>query len=153
MKLKHWPRSMWGPQAFLDDNTCELLASIGPVESESYLSSILEASWEWWDKHGNELFMFLQSLDIPALPQTSRGTKRLPAQLEDLRSLTSGGIHESASVSKRARTAATSAQSVATTSTIAPTAPRTRRTREQAPMEFAPSLYDNFWSSLSNTTK
>lgn len=150
MKAKHWPRSMWGPQAILDDNTCELLASIGQVESKIFLSSILEASWEWWDKLGDELFTLLHSLDIPSLPKTSRGTKRPPSTLaHDPSTSTSDDISASTStVSKRARMAATPAQP-----TTAPSTSRTRRTREQAPMEFAPTLYDNFFSSLTNTPK
>jgi hypothetical protein len=79
MKAKHWPNtSMWGPQAILNDNTCELLASIGPVESKAFLASVFKASWAWWDKLGDELFSFLCNLDIPPLPQTLRGTKQQP---------------------------------------------------------------------------
>ncbi|KAF8973654.1 P-loop containing nucleoside triphosphate hydrolase protein [Flammula alnicola] len=65
IKAKNWPCSMWGPQAILDDNTCELLASLGPVESEEFLSSVLKAGWAWWDTLGTELFSFLHGLDIP----------------------------------------------------------------------------------------
>lgn len=69
---------MWGPQAILVDNACELLASIRPVESEAFLSSVLKASWEWWEKLGAELFSFLRDLDIPPLPQTHEAPNDVP---------------------------------------------------------------------------
>ncbi|PPQ92834.1 hypothetical protein CVT25_004322 [Psilocybe cyanescens] len=105
MKAKYWAHGLWGPQAILNDDTCEALASIGPIESMELLSSILKPGWEWWDKLGMELFIFLQSLDIPPLPK--RGVKRRPGKesAENLAPGPSTSAHSSPS--KRARAGAT----------------------------------------------
>jgi hypothetical protein len=164
IKAKHWPCSMWGSQAILDDNTCEFLASVGPVESEVFLSSVLKSSWQWWDKLGTELFSFLHDLNIPPLPQTSRasrGTKRHPPtsdSAQNPRQSTPSQIQGPGSPSKRARhTAANLNLALSTNSapTLAPTlaGSHTRRTRDLVLLEFAPTLYDGFWSSFSNTAK
>ncbi|KAF8952569.1 P-loop containing nucleoside triphosphate hydrolase protein [Flammula alnicola] len=157
MKRKYWPRSLWGPQSILDNGTCELLASIGPVESESFLSSVLKASWEWWDKLSTELFSFLQALDIPPFPQSSRGTKRHPpTSLQDLHRDQVPGPLASAiqtSPSKRARTTVDSEPATSGSTQTAPAAPRRRRTKEVAPLEFMPTGYDDFFSQFNSKAK
>jgi hypothetical protein len=125
VKAKHWPRSMWGPQAILDDNTCELLASIALVKSKAFLSLALKASWVWWDKLGAELFFCVISTFLPSL--------KLPKAPNDLQQL---------------RTATDSASTSAQT---APAGSRTQRARALPPLEFAPTLYDSFWSSFKTT--
>jgi hypothetical protein len=79
MKAKYWPHSfkLWGPQAILNDDTCELLSSVGPVDSPEFLSSLLKEGWEWWDKLGTELYALMHYLAISPLPtKASRGVKR-----------------------------------------------------------------------------
>jgi hypothetical protein len=157
MKAKYWPRSLWGPQAILSDDSCELLSSVGPVDSISFLSSVLKEGWEWWDKLGSELYVFMDSLDIPPLPtKASRGVKRRPVQCID-----DHIVPGPSATTKRARTGATQAnQSVlpgsSTPSILNQTSsarPRKGRRQEPAPLVFPPSLYEGFFSQLANTPK
>ena len=156
MKAKYWPCTLWGPQAVLSDDSCELLSSVGPIESITFLSSVLKEGWEWWDNLGSELYVFMNSLPIPPLPtKTSRGVKRHPIQQTD--------VPGPSTSSKRARTTITQAnpsQSVLpvslTPSTLTQTSsarPRKGRRQEPAPLVFPPSLYEGFFSQLANTTK
>ncbi|KAF8154043.1 P-loop containing nucleoside triphosphate hydrolase protein [Crassisporium funariophilum] len=126
VKAKHWPWSTWCAQAILDDNACELLASVGPFETQAFLLSVFGAGWEWWNKLGTDLFSFLHNLDIPPLPKRhSRGKKR------------------HLSPSKRAQTAKAS--------TSAST--QRRRTKEVEPLVFAPMKYDGFFAQLGSLSK
>jgi hypothetical protein len=144
MKAKYWPRSLWGPQAILNDDLCELLSSIGPVNTHEFLAAVLKESWEWWDKLGAELYTLLSSLAIPPLPtQHSRGVKRRPILETEDSTLPSAS--ESSPMKRSRRTRATLPLSVAPTSSAA-TAPRRRRVKEVAPLEFPPTLYDDFFA-------
>ena len=154
MKAKYWPCTLWGPQAILSDDSCELLSSVGPIESITFLSSVLKEGWEWWDNLGSELYVFMNSLPIPPLPtKTSRGVKRHPIQQTD--------VPGPSTSNKRARTTVTQAnQSVlpvsSTPSTLTRTSsarPRKGRRQEPAPLVFPPSLYEGFFSQLANTPK
>ncbi|KAJ7289062.1 hypothetical protein C8J57DRAFT_1627387 [Mycena rebaudengoi] len=68
IKKMHHPGSIFAPHAILDDATCELLTSIGPVETIETLKQLLESSWSLWDQYGARLFTYMHNLDIPALP-------------------------------------------------------------------------------------
>lgn len=154
MKAKYWPRSLWGPQAILNDDACELLSSVGPVDSVAFLSSVLKEGWEWWDKLGSELYAFMHSLTIPPLPmKASRGVKRRPVQETD-----DHPVPGPSTSTKRARTGATQPnQSVlpaSSNSTQTSSArPRKGRRQDPAPLAFPPSLYEGFFSQLANTPK
>ncbi|KAJ7482618.1 P-loop containing nucleoside triphosphate hydrolase protein, partial [Mycena latifolia] len=68
IKKMHYPRSPIAPHALLDDSTCELLASVIPIESIDMLKQLLESSWSWWEEFGARLYAYLHNLDIPPLP-------------------------------------------------------------------------------------
>ncbi|KAJ7125766.1 hypothetical protein C8R43DRAFT_898148, partial [Mycena crocata] len=67
IKNMHYSHAIFAPNAILDDATCELLASIGPVASIEPLKQLLESSWSRWEELGNRLFAYMKSLDIPSL--------------------------------------------------------------------------------------
>ncbi|KAJ7486592.1 P-loop containing nucleoside triphosphate hydrolase protein [Mycena latifolia] len=72
-----YPHALFRPQAILDDDTCEILAALGPIGSVDQLFQHL-SGWARWDKLGTSLFTFMTALDIPPfqpLP-SSRGRKR-----------------------------------------------------------------------------
>jgi len=155
MKAKYWPRTLWGPQAILNDDTCELLSSVGPVDSVTFLLSVLKEGWGWWDKLGSELYTFMQSLVVPPLPaKASRGVKRRPVQEND-----DHAIPGPSTSAKRARTGATQAnQSVlpvssapSNSSQTSSARPRKGRRQEPAPLAFPPSLYEDFFAQLTDT--
>ncbi|KAK7052472.1 hypothetical protein R3P38DRAFT_2860529 [Favolaschia claudopus] len=64
----HFPRSLFAPHALLDDSTCDLLASVGPIESLDMLKQLLESGWSHWERFGNHLYVYLHNLNIPPLP-------------------------------------------------------------------------------------
>ncbi|KAJ7125752.1 P-loop containing nucleoside triphosphate hydrolase protein [Mycena crocata] len=66
IKNMHYSHAIFAPNAILDDATCELLASIGPVASIEPLKQLLESSWSRWEELGNRLFAYMKSLDIPS---------------------------------------------------------------------------------------
>ncbi|KAJ7191550.1 P-loop containing nucleoside triphosphate hydrolase protein [Mycena pura] len=68
MKKMHYPRSVFAPHALLDDATCELLASVGPIESLKMLQQLLEPGWTLWKEFGTRLYVYLHDLAIPPLP-------------------------------------------------------------------------------------
>ncbi|PPQ84997.1 hypothetical protein CVT26_007520 [Gymnopilus dilepis] len=45
MKAKYWGGQSWGAQAILSDDNCELLPSVGPINSEAFLASVLKDGW------------------------------------------------------------------------------------------------------------
>ncbi|KAJ7679244.1 P-loop containing nucleoside triphosphate hydrolase protein [Mycena polygramma] len=65
IKQMHYRRSLFAPHAILDDATCELLSSVGPIETLDMLKQLLESSWVHWEKFGLQLY-------IPAVPQAPR---------------------------------------------------------------------------------
>ena len=71
IKQTSYPRTLWGPQAILDEDTCELLSSVGPITSKEHLASLIKTSWARWDKLGHQLFTFLHALPIPPLISTT----------------------------------------------------------------------------------
>ncbi|KAF8174075.1 P-loop containing nucleoside triphosphate hydrolase protein [Pholiota molesta] len=163
MKTTYWPRGLWAPQGILNDETCELLSSIGPVESQEALALVLEGSWEWWDKLGSELYSFLHSCEIPSLPpRVSRGVKRHPLQEDQ----GCGPSTSESSPTKRSRTSnqtsnppalsqpiflAPSALSSASNTVQAIGSSRRRRGKEAVTVSFPPSSYDTFFSQLSTS--
>ncbi|KJA19733.1 hypothetical protein HYPSUDRAFT_44016 [Hypholoma sublateritium FD-334 SS-4] len=75
---------MWGPQAILDSANCELLSSVGPIETVEDLSLLLKNNWARWDALGGRLFDMLSALDIPKLitPPKLTSSKRTAATAE-----------------------------------------------------------------------
>ncbi|KAJ6469073.1 P-loop containing nucleoside triphosphate hydrolase protein [Mycena vitilis] len=68
IKKMHYPRSLFAAHALLDDSTCELLSSVGPIESLDMLRQLLESGWSHWENLGNKLYVYLHGLDIPPVP-------------------------------------------------------------------------------------
>ncbi|KAJ7654570.1 P-loop containing nucleoside triphosphate hydrolase protein [Mycena polygramma] len=68
IKRMDYPHALFAPHAILDDANCELLVSIGPVNSIDVLRQLLQSSWSRWDDLGNRLFVYMKGLEIPALP-------------------------------------------------------------------------------------
>ncbi|KAJ7753252.1 P-loop containing nucleoside triphosphate hydrolase protein [Mycena metata] len=64
----HYPGRYFAANAILDDATCELLASVGPIDDLDMLHQLLASSWSRWDDLGDRLYAYLHGLDIPALP-------------------------------------------------------------------------------------
>lgn len=77
IKRELYSKALWAPQAILDDTTCELLSSIGPVTSEEQLEKILKTGWARWEKLGHRLFEFMVTLDIPPIPIKTRAKPSL----------------------------------------------------------------------------
>ncbi|KAJ7170034.1 hypothetical protein C8R46DRAFT_1266200 [Mycena filopes] len=68
IKKMHFPRSLLAPHAFLDEAACELLASVGPIESLDMLKQLLASGWSFWDEFGSRLYVYLHAMDIPPVP-------------------------------------------------------------------------------------
>ncbi|KAF8205370.1 P-loop containing nucleoside triphosphate hydrolase protein [Mycena galopus ATCC 62051] len=79
IKKMHFPHAMFAPHTILNDDTCETLASIGPIENISKLQQQLQLCWSRWDEFGVHLFVFMKGLDIPALPPPPARKKAPPA--------------------------------------------------------------------------
>jgi hypothetical protein len=58
---------VWAPQAILDNATCKLLASVGPINTLVQLKQLICSTWHRWEQHSTELFELLLSLNIPPL--------------------------------------------------------------------------------------
>ncbi|KIY43270.1 P-loop containing nucleoside triphosphate hydrolase protein [Fistulina hepatica ATCC 64428] len=72
---------MFAEDAFLRDDTIELLASVGPINDDAAvvprLRTLLESQWAWYSRYGEELFNLLGTLDIVTVSKPSRrGEKR-----------------------------------------------------------------------------
>ncbi|KAJ6543665.1 hypothetical protein B0H10DRAFT_2388101, partial [Mycena sp. CBHHK59/15] len=59
IKKMHFARSVFAPHALLDDATCELLASVRPIESLEMLQQLLEPGWSHWEEFGKRLYVYL----------------------------------------------------------------------------------------------
>lgn len=79
MKRERYRSALWGPQALLDDDTCELLSSVGPFEDHSKLETLLKSRWSRWNELGEVLFNHLHALHIPPLPPPKRRARQGPA--------------------------------------------------------------------------
>ncbi|RDB14985.1 putative ATP-dependent DNA helicase RecQ [Hypsizygus marmoreus] len=83
VKKTRYPAAMFAPHAILDDKACDLLASIGPVETRQQLEPVL-LGWARWEELGDDLFHTMNKLVIPSLAPKKRGTaakKHLAAEL------------------------------------------------------------------------
>ncbi|KAF7352556.1 ATP-dependent DNA helicase Q-like 3 [Mycena venus] len=68
VKKMDYPNSIFAAHAILDDATCELLSSIGPVDDIVTLEQLLKSSWSRWAELGNRLYVYMRGLKIPPLP-------------------------------------------------------------------------------------
>lgn len=100
VKREHYRSALWGPQALLDDETCELLSSVGPFDDQRKLQTLLQSRWSRWDELGQCLFDHLHALDIPPLPAPKRRIRHAPDQHTGLLSPNS---HYQPSAAKRIR--------------------------------------------------
>jgi hypothetical protein len=78
IKRQHYPKAVWAPQAILDNGTCELLASVGPITTMACLAQLIQSTWHRWEKHSGDLFKLLLTLNIPPLqvPAKTASNKR-----------------------------------------------------------------------------
>ncbi|KAJ7463672.1 hypothetical protein FB451DRAFT_1340978 [Mycena latifolia] len=83
IKKEKYPRALFSPLAILDDDACERLSSIGPIQSLEQLAQHL-GGWARWDTLGVSLFQFMSGLDIPELVPLTR--KRCSKQARTRRS-------------------------------------------------------------------
>ncbi len=125
IKRELYPLAMWGPQAILDSANCELLSSVGPIETIETLSSLLKNNWARWDVLGGRLFEMLSALDIPKLATAPKLTS-------------SKRTAESAELESRGTEPSTN------------TAPKRRRPGPTENTPFPVSAYDTFFSSSSS---
>lgn len=72
VKRQFYPRALWAPHAILDDATCELLSSVGPIKTHERLASILKSGWARWDELGEGLFQMISKLEIPPVSATTK---------------------------------------------------------------------------------
>lgn len=77
-KRKHYPNSIFSPQAILSDTACTLLASIGPITSKARLQDVLMPSWQRWDTLADELYLMLSALNPPSEPAPISNTPFKP---------------------------------------------------------------------------
>jgi hypothetical protein len=74
VKRQFYPRALWAPHAILDDATCELLSSVGPIKTHERLALILKSGWARWDELGEHLFQMISELEIPPVSATTKRT-------------------------------------------------------------------------------
>lgn len=72
VKRQFYPRALWAPHAILDDATCELLSSVGPIKTHERLASIFKSGWARWDELGEGLFQMISKLEIPPVSATTK---------------------------------------------------------------------------------
>lgn len=108
MKTKYYPKAVWSPYAILDNETIELLASVGPIKTKTLLATLLNDSWARWDLLGDELFNFLHNLDIPPLQKKPRKRTQSLAAPTQSSSIAATAAVTAAPPAKRARTAVSS---------------------------------------------
>jgi hypothetical protein len=93
MKKQHYPYAVFAPHALLDDATCEVLASIGPLEDIATLKQLLGTSWYRWDELGDSLFTLMRSLDIAPLPPPPPRAKKATAPAQKAPTAISNAPH------------------------------------------------------------
>src|SRR5882762_2379275 len=76
IKRQYYPRAVWAPQAILDNATCELLASVGPIDTLTCLEQLTRLTWHRWEQHSSELFKLLSGLNIPSLIPLANTTSK-----------------------------------------------------------------------------
>ncbi|THU92046.1 P-loop containing nucleoside triphosphate hydrolase protein, partial [Dendrothele bispora CBS 962.96] len=75
--------TLFGPETFMPNNVIELLASVGPIHSKDFLKQVVGSQWYEYESFGDELFDFLQTIDMPPMipkPAKPRGKKRGPEE-------------------------------------------------------------------------
>jgi hypothetical protein len=82
IKHKHYPTSIFAPHAILDDDSCDLLASVGPIQNKEFLARVIEHGWAYWDRHRGELFNWLGNQTIPPLQPLRKPPKPASATLK-----------------------------------------------------------------------
>jgi hypothetical protein len=99
IKRQYYPRAVWAPQAILDNATCELLASVGPIDTLTRLEQLTRLTWHRWEQHSSELFKLLSGLNIPSLiPLANTTSNKRSATMSN---------SQPATLSKRPRTEST----------------------------------------------
>lgn len=112
IKRKFYSRALWAPHAILDDATCELLSSIGPITTIEKLALLLKANWERWDELGSNLFNMISNLETPPLLPAPRRTQKRAAPAQNIAQPLNSSEIPLHPPTKRARTSITSTQPI-----------------------------------------
>lgn len=76
---RDYPHAFWTPDAFLDDDTIESIASRLDIGNESHLAAVLRPCWRFWGQYGRELLAQVQKVVPKALPAPAQGCQRRAA--------------------------------------------------------------------------
>ncbi|KAJ7844628.1 hypothetical protein B0H14DRAFT_3455487 [Mycena olivaceomarginata] len=79
IKKSRYSHTAFSSQAILDDDTCERLASVGPIPSKDLLQQHL-SGWARWEALGDSLFSLVQTLDIPPLQLAAKRPRASTSQ-------------------------------------------------------------------------
>jgi len=79
IKEQHYSKAIWAPHTILDDNTCDLLASVGPIATRDHLAWLIQTGWAYWDKHVDKLFQFLDNINIASLQPLPKSAPSQPS--------------------------------------------------------------------------
>jgi len=123
----HYPKAVWAPQAILDNGTCELLASVGPITTIARLAQLIQSTWYRWEKHSGDLFELLLTLNIPPL--------QVPVKTTSNKRAGTASSSQPSTSSKRPRISAQSA----TTSFVSPAQATITSSRFSLPLPVASS--------------
>ncbi|KAF5380428.1 hypothetical protein D9615_004643 [Tricholomella constricta] len=146
IKKELFPKALWAPHAILDDATCKVLASIGPIESKDMLEGVLKKGWARWDDLGDRLYCYLADLAIPdAVPIALKrpGAKR-KAPVEPNKVPEPSSTSDPTTSTKRAPQPGQPQPTPPQPTTLSP-----------APLQLpiasaAPSTYEDFWERIKS---
>jgi hypothetical protein len=82
IKREYYPTSVFAPHAILDDDSCDLLASVRPIRTKEFLARVIEYGWAYWDRHGDELLNWFCTQTIPPLQPLPKCPKPPSATLK-----------------------------------------------------------------------
>ncbi|KAJ6470300.1 P-loop containing nucleoside triphosphate hydrolase protein [Mycena vulgaris] len=132
IKKSRYSHTAFTSQAILDDDTCEKLASIGPITSKDFLLQYL-SGWGRWESLGDNLLAFMQSLDIPPMqlpPKRPRVSQTEPQTASKRPRLADSPIVQSANSAPRTRTRSNAIAGPSTPAGL----PRARQIPPQTPL-------------------
>ncbi|KAJ7869606.1 hypothetical protein B0H14DRAFT_3579264 [Mycena olivaceomarginata] len=80
----HYSGRSFAANGILDDATCDMLASVGPIDEVETLEQLLKSSWSRWSELGQRLFVYMKGLRIPPLPPPPTRQKKAAANPQPL---------------------------------------------------------------------
>ncbi|KAK0467466.1 hypothetical protein IW261DRAFT_1426564 [Armillaria novae-zelandiae] len=103
IKKRDFPGALFGASAILKDETIKLLSSLGSFPSEESLERIMKEQWSWYDRYGKELYVYLQSLNLPPLMKKLRKARTTTGQSAPAPGATKRSIEEDLEVHRKRR--------------------------------------------------